>query len=599
MTGPDPEPFAFDSVSVLTPALLILVTCLTVFHRLKARWPVIVNCWFCNENSKIWRQQLNWWLCPWCEQYNGFSKNGDYMYNIPEQYATLKMSQRYCKLVEQNDLRDISKGHLCTNCNKQESLKLLELSNFEAKSEKRYNDELKSFKEYLEKRHPLCDNCKLTVQNVLSKQTLWLTRYKMLFFRRKPIAMLVSNARKSEAIFRIISMILIPIIVFNHDSVWLPIGGLFFHLCACWASSTKKKRIDILMIFLWFCIVILVHVKNSIFQNVWLTTEHTVQYYMVKVCAFIIGFLSLKPISNKNTLIGSVALKKLRSQAVVASQSTLQNYSESKNNISNGTSNTVESFVYATDEVSSTEIKSHSAILRQKLSTVINSSNLDNHLNFISQNKSSPLDGCCLNNSLSTLFLSEGSTRYSRSTAKAMPAIFERRVYNGMSSENLFRKSGSNRRYVLSPPKLRSVTQTSWVAGGYWQVDASMMTATPPTLSRSSSQSSGFGSAGSSNFAPSREPSVHELDRCSVVSDATRWSYQLPSRANQSSRAEEQESCVRETNVGSRSDLTSAFAGHQITSTTTTVVANSGWFSALLCGSLILNMIVLCATLLR
>lgn len=235
--------------------------------------------------------------------------------------------------------------------------------------------------------------------------------------------------------------------------------------------------------------------------------------------------------------------------------------------------------------------------LRQKLSTITAADNRsnENYLNSASQNKNSSLHGDCLNHSLSTLFLSEDSSRYGKNTAKAAPAIFERKVYSATSSENLFKKSGSNRRYVLSPPKLRSMTQTSWVAGGYWQ-ESHMMTATPPTLSRSSSQSSGFGSAGSSNFAPSREPSVHEFDRCSVVSDATRWSYHTP-RANhslQSSRAEEQESYVREANVGTRSDLTPAFPVHSAT-----IVANSSWLSTLLCGSLILNMIVLCATLLR
>lgn len=605
MAGSDLESLAFDRVSALAPALLILVTCLTVFHRLKVRWPVIVNCWFCNENSKIWRQHLNWWLCPWCEQYNGFSKNGDYAYNIPEQYATPNMSTRYCRLVEQSDSRNVSKSHLCVDCNKQESLKLLELSNFEPKSERRYNVELKGFKEYLENKYPLCDNCKLTVRNVLSRQALWLTRYKMLFFRQKPIRMLIGNfqKRKLEAISRIISTILIPIIVYNHDSVWLPISGLFFHLCACWASSAKGKKIDVLLIFLWFCIIIFVYVKNSTFQNVWLTTEHIVYHRIIEACAFIMGFLSVKPISYKNKLIGSVALKKLklRSRAVVAPQSTLENYSESKNNVSNGTINAVESSVCITGEVSSTEIKSHSAILRQKLSTITvadNNSN-NNYINSVSQNKNSPLQGYSLNHSLSTLFLSEDSPRCGKNTAKAAPAIFERRVYSATSSENLFKKSGSNRRYVLSPPKLRSVTQTSWVAGGYWQ-ESHMMTATPLTLSRSSSQSSGFGSAGSSNFAPSREPSVHELDRCSVVSDAIRWSYHTPCANNspQSSRAEEQERYVREANVGNRSDLTSAFPSHSAT-TTTTIVASSGWLSVLLCGSLILNMIVLCATLLR
>lgn len=81
------------------------------------------------------------------------------------------------------------------------------------------------------------------------------------------------------------------------------------------------------------------------------------------MCVLITGFLSIKLISHKNTLIGSVALKKLklRPRNVVAPQSTLQNHNESKNNTSNKTINAVES-VYVTGEESSNEIKSHSVM---------------------------------------------------------------------------------------------------------------------------------------------------------------------------------------------------------------------------------------------
>lgn len=78
------------------------------------------------------------------------------------------------------------------DCNKRENLKLLELSNFEPKDKNLYSKELKMFKEYLEKRYPLCNNCKSVVRDVLRKQALWLTYYKMLFFRQKPVQMLIS-----------------------------------------------------------------------------------------------------------------------------------------------------------------------------------------------------------------------------------------------------------------------------------------------------------------------------------------------------------------------------------------------------------------------
>lgn len=138
-------------------------------------------------------------------------QNGDYSYDIPEQYATSDARTRYCRLSEGSDNGHIFKGKLCGYCNKRESLKLSELSNFEPKSERLFDTELKVFKEYLEVRYPLCDNCKLTVRDVLRRQTLWLTCYKMLFFRRKPIKTLVSVSifaeRTSDDILNVLYVI--------------------------------------------------------------------------------------------------------------------------------------------------------------------------------------------------------------------------------------------------------------------------------------------------------------------------------------------------------------------------------------------------------
>ncbi|KAL0100937.1 hypothetical protein PUN28_019370 [Cardiocondyla obscurior] len=620
---PDHSAFAFDCVAASAPVLLIFAACLTIFYRLRARWPVKVNCWFCNENTKIWRQHLNWWLCPWCEQYNGFSKDGDYLCDIPEQYATSRVCAKYCKLSKDND-NHVFKGKLCIYCNKRESLKLSELSNFEPKSEKLYDSELKTFKEYLEIRYPLCDNCKLTVQDVLHRQSVWLTRYRMLFFRHKSIKTLVDNARKLEMIFRAVSMSLVSIMIYSHDFIWLPIVGLFFHLCACWASSTNNRKSNILLTFLWFCIIFLMFAKSSIFENTWLTIEHITQHHMIMVCACIITVVTLKSSAYKNTLIGSVAFKKIKLHSRNTAPTSLQftcNNQSGDNIVPSEINDHIKSSVYA-NKLSSTEIKfnkSHSAILRQKLSTITANGGNNEYITAASQSENSPPDSC-LNESLSTLLLGENLPKISRIT-KITPAIFERRIYSTTSSENLFKKSNSvysKRRCILSPPKLRSVTQASWVAGGYWQ--EGMISAMPSTLSRSSSQSSGFGSVGSSNLASSREPSVLEFDRCSVVSEATRWSCQTPRPGQVDSPISRPQSRysdvtgshlqnavqthhpdtyqVQESikpNIENRNGSVPTYADRH----TTTVVASPGWLSALLCGSLILNMIVLCTTLLR
>ncbi|XP_020291514.1 uncharacterized protein LOC109858542 isoform X2 [Pseudomyrmex gracilis] len=574
-----------DYALAFVPALLFLATCSTVFHRLKVRWPVKVNCWFCNENTKIPRQNRNWWLCPWCEQYNGFSKNGDYARNIPEQYTSSGANPVYCRLLKQkNNMYKIPKSDLCEHCNKQESLKLIELSNFEPRNRKLHNDELKAFKEYLEERYPLCKNCKLTVYDVLHKQALWLAAYKMSFFRKKPVQMLIKNARKIEITFRVTSIILDLIIIYNLDFPWLAISGLLSHLCACWTSSLRKKNFDILLIVLWICISILLSVKNlTTFENVWFPSKYINEYHMILVCAFI-GILSIKPSQYKNRFV-SVKFKKLthklHSQSIALSQSKFKNQN-TNDSIWNETNNSVE----LTNKLSFSKIQSYSIM-------------------------NNPQNDYCLNESMSTLFLSEdfSTTRCNKENAKTAPTIFEKRTYSATSSESLFKKSSvsNNRKYILSPPKLKSVTQTSWVAGGYWQEG---MPTTPTTLSRSSSQSSGFGSAGSSNLASSREPSsVHELDRCSVVSNATRLSCHVVSRSTvpfhvQSQRegacdysrraickTDIQES---ESSAENRGDSTLVVPGH-----TTTIITSPGWLSVLLCGSLIVNIIVLCAMLLR
>ncbi|XP_011149618.1 uncharacterized protein LOC105189303 isoform X2 [Harpegnathos saltator] len=513
-----------DSVFVLVPIQLILVTCVTIFYRLKIRWPVKVNCWFCNQNTKVWRQNLTWWLCPSCQQFNGFSKNGDYAYDIPEQYATFDKCTRYCSLPKQNNAANVPKNNLCIDCNKRESLKLAELSNFEPRDENLYDTELKVFKEYLEKKYPLCGSCRSIVWDVLNKQSLWLMRYKMLFFRQKPINAIINKAKKLDTVFRFITVVLSSIISYNHEVIWLPFGGLFFHLCAYCTNSMKRKNSDMLLIILWCCMTILILIKNlTTLQNIWLTAEHITQYYMIAVCALLISFLNIKPSSYNYTLTTSVSFKKLKlhTRNTTASSQVAYDNRNKNDNVLNQTNSSIE-LSSSAGELFTTEIKSHLAVPKQKSYATTTSIHNDSYLSSITQCKNdSPYSFCLDNNvsALSALSLSEDSSRYSART----PPIFERRIY-GMSTCDLFKRSSvaSGRRCILSPPKLQSVTQTSWVAGGYWQEG---MVSGVPTLSRSSSQSSGFGSAGSSNFAPSREPSVHEFDRCSVVSDATQSCY--------------------------------------------------------------------------
>lgn len=594
----------FNVVSALAPVLLIVTACLTIVYRLRMRLAVKVNCWFCNEDVRISRRNVDWWLCPWCEQYNGFSEAGDYSFNIPEQYTKEKKYARYCSSLRNSIRKNPS---LCMDCNERESQKLTALSQFEPRRESSYDEELSVFKAKLEEKYPVCNKCRSIVSRVLNKQAQWLTRYKMLVFRHKPVKVIINNARKMEAVFRVISIIFISVIMYSDNPIWTwLLGGMFFHLCATWAGWRKKNNYNALLIVLWSCIILLTSIKNLIIPQIFcLAAEHVEQYSMIRLCASVMIIVSIKASSHKNTLTGSVAFKKLRHR-----QNDYENVSDEDDNVYTSNSTVTVSQMSKFPE-------GEPQLAMTKISDNVCSAN-------------SPQSSFCLDDSLSALSLHEDTRKYSNATLNA--TVFKKRIYNAASAENLFRKSNnaSSKRNILAPPKLKSVTMTSWVAGGYWQEST-----TPLTLSRSSSQSSGFGSAGSSNLAFSREPSVHEFDRCSVISDTRSCNTPWPNATSlgtgrrgspvsqyaqlrygdatsinppQSSLASSsllhattvrnvenrvQDSYVCRNADESRSVPMPVYPSH------TTIIASPGWLSVMFCCSLILNMIVLCIILLH
>ncbi|XP_053998548.1 uncharacterized protein LOC128887093 [Hylaeus anthracinus] len=650
----------FNFMPMFSIILLIIVTIVTVFQKLKFRWPVKVNCWFCNNDTKIWRQQLNWWLCPHCEQYNGFSKNDDYTYSIPEQYKIPSNEmKRYCRNSRDTSINKIAKNGLCNQCMSCESLKISKLSTFTPANEKNYEHELKQFKDSLEQRYPLCANCKITVHNTLHKQAFWLAKYKMSLFKQKPFRIIKNNATYTESIFRTISTILDSMVAYNMDFVFLPIGGLFFQFCACWVASTRKKFSDILLIFLWICIIILLPFKDSRLiktdlRNTWFSLEYITLYHTIMLFISIIGFVNVKPKSRKSASSRNMSFKKMESSTkdTVLSDSCMTTRSDKYDFNTKSICSLGEK---VTNQLPSNEINDCKLLCMEKPATTPKSivfqslpTNHESQLSTFINDKSvlcKPIslykNGVPENNSLndslttlSTLYLSEDKPKYATKT----PKIFEKKVYNTTSSE-IFKKLNNTcgKRLILSPPKLKSVTQASWVAGGYWHDGID-----PPSLSRSSSQSSGFGSTGS-NFAPSREPSVHEFDQCSVISDGTQSYYTsrqsnvspvgsfcqqnlqspftelknlvsnqtmklpspnlctpktlLPSQNHQSNGSPFMDQCYQGQNVNI-SDIKNP-SEMQMFPSHTTIVTSPVWLSTLLCGSLILNIIVLCTTLLR
>ncbi|XP_043268265.1 uncharacterized protein [Venturia canescens] len=529
----------FNFASIIATFLLVSSACITIFRGLKSRWPIKVNCWFCNNYTQIYRSESHWWKCSSCEQYNGFTKDGDYAYNIPEQSTPIPTNFKMIHPEHHKNENQINAKSLCERCNKNEELKVFQLQNFEPKGF--FNSGLKRFKQELELKYPLCDDCKILVQYVLQKQSLWLTRYKMLFYKQRSVKAMINNAARLEKIVRI-CLTLLTSITMRYSHFWpLPFVGAFLQSSTFLINQVYRGS-DALLTLLWICISLTEQVPYIRLEvdknNEWSFLENLTRRHFVTVLVLIIGIMNITS-KYRNTRNFKASFKKLetpdknRISFSTVDDSFEDSYLNEKTNKSQQMY--LKNRDLRVDDGNSTFQKKSFNLSKSENRSI----NLSGKLGNDSSNDFSETRGrhvlefdgnfeqYSLNESLSTLkTLTLGESR-AEQTAKT-PSIFRTKVYNSTSPDLFNRTKKSTRKFVLAPPKLKSFVQTSWVAGGYWQVGVDT-----PTLSRSSSQSSGFGSAGS-NFGPSREPSVtKEIDKCSVMSENTQLFYlPRPNSAN-------------------------------------------------------------------
>ncbi|KAK0079892.1 hypothetical protein PV325_000659 [Microctonus aethiopoides] len=539
----------FNFVPITATILAIIVAIITIVQRLKWRWRIKVNCWFCNINTKIYRQEIDWWQCPSCEQYNGFSKDGSYNYDIPEQRSeSLNNSPKLYSSSIKNEF-SIKNNGLCKTCNRNEELKLYELRSVDSSSW--LESEVDIFKKNLEEKYPLCKKCNTFIKRILKKQSVWLMQYKMLAFKQKPMKIIINNSRKLESICRIFLTLLSAGIIYSSANQALPIVGAIVQLIAAKIVPIPKRNFELLLTLLWMAVSVLTPFNTSILIKVnlnliWITLKYITGYQIIAVLASILGFTNITTKSSSSAN-ANISFKKLDSptanhhhslpripnnidQYDVDDESVLQSTRRSPVDITHLLTTPTPTFK-SSSPAKSTIVSPNFRICDSQRSTVSTSSAFNNHQIDIleSSPKHSPTQYTdskknSLNESLRTLSSLSLNETQQKQTLKN-PKIFETKMYGTSSNSDLFRRNcklTSGRKFILAPPKLKSVSQTSWVAGGYWQTGMDS-----PTLSRSSSQSSGFGSAGSI-FGPSREPSiVNDVDRCSNLSDVTQCCHNL------------------------------------------------------------------------
>ncbi|XP_040843802.1 transmembrane protein 201 [Ochotona curzoniae] len=135
---------------------------------------IMVNCWFCNQDTLVPYGNRNCWDCPHCEQYNGFQENGDYNKPIPAQYME-HLNHVVSSTPSRHDPPQpqqwvSSQVLLCKRCSHHQTTKIKQLAAFAPREEDRYDEEIEVFRHHLEQLYKLCRPCQAAVEYYIKYQ---------------------------------------------------------------------------------------------------------------------------------------------------------------------------------------------------------------------------------------------------------------------------------------------------------------------------------------------------------------------------------------------------------------------------------------------
>lgn len=160
-----------------SPNLIIASTVFGIFiifgffnalFLLRKRFPIRVNCWFCNSNLRVPYNDWNSFTCPKCEQYNGFTDDGDYNKEISAQFSSKFNSNAFCQRTTADARLPPSNG-FCEFCSRNQEIKVIQLANFRPRCESTYDQEIEEFRQKLEDSYQLCQQCQRHVNKTLNR----------------------------------------------------------------------------------------------------------------------------------------------------------------------------------------------------------------------------------------------------------------------------------------------------------------------------------------------------------------------------------------------------------------------------------------------
>ncbi|KAK6617866.1 hypothetical protein RUM43_014095 [Polyplax serrata] len=164
--------FTWKVISLLSLSVTSGYLLLIGYQKIRRKFPIKVNCWFCCTDVKVPYELYNNWDCPSCQQYNGFNKDGGYNKVIKEQFNS-KLNNTYfnkSKKKKTTAIKSEKTNGFCKLCNINQQLKIQQLALFVPISEENYDTEVEDYREKLEKAYKLCTNCEDVVKTTLDKQ---------------------------------------------------------------------------------------------------------------------------------------------------------------------------------------------------------------------------------------------------------------------------------------------------------------------------------------------------------------------------------------------------------------------------------------------
>ncbi|KAL6073161.1 Solute carrier family 25 member 33, variant 2 [Balamuthia mandrillaris] len=171
----------------------IFITLRQWLSTLYFRWTTrdrLQSCWFCGHQQKVAWEQLSWWFCQQCEQYNGFNEaTGDYNYPIIGMFDPAanrtpisRTPQPVPSIISNSETNMLNatcspSDILCRTCALNQSCWLAQMSSFQPSSENKLEAEAAAFEASLKDSFRLCSLCSRRVEQELQRKHSLLNQY--------------------------------------------------------------------------------------------------------------------------------------------------------------------------------------------------------------------------------------------------------------------------------------------------------------------------------------------------------------------------------------------------------------------------------------